>query len=195
MTVWPWPAPADDGAARHLVRGRAVPDFALPATTGEYVSLAARKGRTVLFFYPWTGRPGLPDPPGWDSIAGAHGSTAEAEGFRDLQSAFAALDTTVVGVSTQSADYQRELAERVKLNYALASDLDFRLSDALKLPTFETGGMRFLKRLTVVLLDGRIEQVFYPVHPPDTHAREVLAWLAARAGCGAEERPRGRCGR
>jgi hypothetical protein len=25
---------------------------------------------------------------------------------------------------------------------------------------------------------GRIERVFYPVFPPDTHAREVLDWLA-----------------
>lgn len=191
MTAWPWPAPTDDGAARHLVRGQAVPDIALPTTVGERVSLAARKGRTVAFIYPWTGRPGLPDPPGWDAIPGAHGSSAEAEGFRDLHSAFAALDTAVIGVSTQSTDYQSELAERLRLGYPLASDAAFALVGALKLPTFETGGTRYLKRLTLVLRDGRIEHVFYPVHPPDTHAREVLAWLAARAGYGAEARPRG----
>jgi peroxiredoxin len=32
-----------------------------------------------------------------------------------------------------------------------------------------------------VLRDGRIEHVFYPVFPPDTHAAEVLAWLRAAA--------------
>jgi len=34
-----------------------------------------------------------------------------------------------------------------------------------------------LKRLTLILYDGRIEKVFYPVFPPDRHAEEVIAWL------------------
>jgi hypothetical protein len=35
----------------------------------------------------------------------------------------------------------------------------------------------YLKRLTLALRDGRIEQVFYPVPLPAAHAREVCAWL------------------
>jgi peroxiredoxin len=48
---------------------------------------------------------------------------------------------------------------------------------ALNLPTFTAGGMTLLKRLTLIARNGRIEHVFYPVFPPDTHAEEVIAWL------------------
>jgi peroxiredoxin len=41
--------------------------------------------------------------------------------------------------------------------------------------------MKLLKRLTLVINDGVIEHVFYPVFPPDRNAGEVTAWLAARA--------------
>jgi peroxiredoxin len=167
-----------------------MPDLALPATDGRRVSFAALASWTVIFCYPWTGRPGRPDPPGWDRIAGAHGSTAEAEGFRDLLSAFAALGVHVFGLSTQTTEYQGELAGRLNLGYALASDRSFELARALRLPVFETGGERYLRRLTLVIREGSVEHVFYPVHPPNAHAREVLAWLAAEVGYAIESRLR-----
>lgn len=188
MTGWPWPAPADDGSARHLARRLALPDIPLPTTADREVSFARLPGRTVVFFYPWSGRPGLPDPPGWDDIPGAHGSTAQAEGFRSLATAFPGLDTAVFGVSTQPVGYQRELAERLALPFELASDAAFLLTRALKLPTFATGGVTYLKRLTLVVREGRIEHLYYPVHPPDAHAREVLAWLGASVGYTLESR-------
>jgi peroxiredoxin len=191
VTAWPWPAPLDDGGARHLVRGLRMPDLAMPTTAAENVSFAGLPGRAVLFCYPWTGRPGLPNPPGWDEIPGAHGSSPEAEGFRDLLTAFADLGIAVFGLSTQATDYQRELASRLRLGYPLVSDHGFALAHALRLPTFETVGERYLKRLTLALSDGAIESVFYPVHPPDAHAREVLAWYAAKVGYAVESRLRG----
>ena len=51
------PAPQDDGAARHLTNAK-LPDMALPATDGAQVNLAGLKGRTVVYIYPRTGRPG-----------------------------------------------------------------------------------------------------------------------------------------
>jgi peroxiredoxin len=51
----------------------------------------------------------------------------------------------------------------------------------MALPTFETSGMTLLKRFTLVLDDGTVEHVFYPVFPPDTHAEEVIAWLKRHA--------------
>jgi peroxiredoxin len=175
---WPWPAPEDDGGARHLVRGLRLPDVALPSTQGGTVSLA-REGSAVAFFYPWTGRPGTPNPPGWDAIPGAHGSTPEAEDFRNLHSAFAHLPMTVYGISSQTPEEQQELAARLHLPYPLLSDATFELASALRLPTFVTGGRTYLKRLTLVIREGRIRRNFYPVHPPHAHAREVLAWLTA----------------
>jgi peroxiredoxin len=169
--------PADDGAAWHLRRGRRLPDLALPATTGGCVNLARRNGRVILYCYPWTGRPGLPNPEGWDLIPGAHGSTPESEGFRDLYGGFRQVGAEVFGLSTQTSAYQRELVERLRLPFAILSDCTFALQRALSLPTFKTGGVTYLKRLTLALKDGAIERVYYPVHPPAAHAREVCAWL------------------
>jgi peroxiredoxin len=85
----------------------------------------------------------------------------------------------VLALSTQSRGYQRELAERLHLPFPVLSDEQLELTNALRLPTFETSGMTLLKRLTLVIDDGRISHVFYPVFPPDSHAAEVLAWLGA----------------
>jgi len=169
--------PTDDGAARHLKRGRRMPDLDLPATIAGPVNLARRPGRVIVYCYPWTGRPGRANPKGWDEIPGAHGSTPQTEGFRDLYAGFLQVGAEVFGLSTQAQDEQRELAQRLRLPFALLSDATFALQRALALPTFTADGTTYLKRLTLALNDGAIERVYYPVHPPAAHAREVCAWL------------------
>jgi len=171
------PTLADDGAARHLKRGRRMPDIALPTTAGRRVSFARLPGRVVVYCYPWTGRPGLPNPPNWDDIPGAHGSTPQAEGFRNLYAGFLQAEAGVFGLSTQPTGYQQELVERLELPFEIASDAGFELTRALALPTFETGGVSYLKRLTLCLSKGRIERVYYPIPAPAAHAREVCAFL------------------
>jgi peroxiredoxin len=174
------PVPEDDGAADHL-RGLRMPDFVLTATNGADVNLANLEGTTIAYIYPMTGVPGVPLPEGWDLIPGARGCTPESCGFRDhfaeLQAAGA---SGVFGLSSQTTDYQREVADRLNLPFALLSDPGLELAEALRLPTFEVDGMRLYKRITLVVRDGAIEHVFYPVFPTDTHAAAVLAWLAAR---------------
>jgi len=54
---------------------------------------------------------------------------------------------------------------------------------ALGLPTFEVAGMTLIKRLTLIVRDGLIEKVFYPVFPPDQNAGQVLSWLHAAVQC------------
>ena len=156
-----------------------MPPISLISTSGELVDLSAvsREGRTVFFFYPRSGRPDEPQIPGWDDIPGARGCTPQSCAFRDHFGDFDALGVRVFGVSAQDTDYQREFAERTHLPYPLLSDAGFALTDALRLPTFEAGGMRLIKRLTLVVADGRIARVFYPVFPPDKNAEEVLAYL------------------
>jgi peroxiredoxin len=170
------PVPGDDGEADHLLDA-VVPRVELPATTGTTIDLAALEGRTVLFAYPRTGRPDEELLPGWDAIPGARGCTPETCGFRDAHSQFRDEGARVIALSTQSPDYQRELAERLGLPFPVLSDEALELTRALDLPTFETSGLTLLKRLTLVIDDGRIAHVFYPVFPPDAHAAEVLAWL------------------
>lgn len=179
--AWPWPAPEHDAAARHLTPGLALPDITLPAIDGMSISPAALEGPWVVVIYPWTGRPGLPNPPNWDDIPGAHGSTPEIEGFRDAYVSLRALGFNVLGVSGQTTEDQQEFADRLDVRFPLASDAEGRLREALNLPTFETGDVTYLKRLTLVTRDGKIERVVYPVHPPHTHAGDLLATLRDRA--------------
>jgi peroxiredoxin len=168
---------ADDGGARHLRRGRRMPDIELPTTGGPKVSFARLSGRSIVYCYPWTGRPGLANPPRWDDIPGAHGSTPQTEGFCALHAGFRQVGAEVFGLSTQRTDYQREMVERLRVPFEIVSDAAFEFQQALSLPTFTTGGVTYLKRLTLCLKDGRIERVYYPVGSPAAHAREVCAWL------------------
>ncbi len=117
----------DDGAARHLKRGKRLPDIALPTTSGREVSFARLAGRSIVYCYPWTGRPGQPNPPGWDDIPGAHGSTPQTEGFRDLHAGFRQVGAEVFGLSTQPTSYQRELVARLGLPFEIVSDEHFAL--------------------------------------------------------------------
>lgn len=167
----------DAGGAAHLKRGMRVPDLALPTTAGRAINFARLPGRAIIYCYPWTGRPGSPNPPRWDDIPGAHGSTPQTEAFRDLYPGFREVDAAVFGLSTQSTDYQRELVERLKLPFELVSDEQFAFQRALSLPMFATGGVTYLKRLTLAIKDGRIERVYHPIPAPAAHAREVCAWL------------------
>jgi peroxiredoxin len=171
------PVPQDDGAAQHLA-GLQVPALALAATDGSRVDLSALPGRTVLYIYPLTGQPGNALPDGWDAIPGARGCTPQSCAFRDHHAdMIAAGATRVFGLSTQDTPWQQEAVERLHLPFALLSDASFALTDALRLPTFEALGKRLLKRMAVVIDDGRIATVFYPVFPPDRNAGDVLAWL------------------
>ncbi|HZQ19685.1 MAG TPA: peroxiredoxin [Terriglobales bacterium] len=145
------PAPIDDGAARHLT-GMKVPAIELPASDGGNINLAKLRGRTVVYAYPRTGRPGVPNPEGWDLIPGARGCTPQSCAFRDhFAQLKAAGADRLYGISTQSPGYQREAAERLHLPFALLSDDHLRLTKAMRLPTFETSGMTLLKRFTLII--------------------------------------------
>ena len=171
------PAPQDDGAARHLT-GAKLPDIVLPATEGAPVNLSKLKGRTVVYVYPRTGVPGVDPPDGWDHIPGARGCTPQSCSFRDHFGELKRLGVAqLFGLSTQDTAYQKEAATRLHLPFAILSDEKLALTRALNLPTFSTAGMTLLKRMALVIDDGTITKVFYPVFPPDKNAAEVVAWL------------------
>jgi peroxiredoxin len=174
------PPPLDDGGARHL-EGLKLPDLPLPATDGSTVSLARLGGRSVVYAYPRTGRPdqiALVDD--WDMIPGARGCTPQSCAFRDHHSELLTAGAShVFGLSTQNTDYQREAVARLHLPFAILSDENLALIKALHLPTMEVAGLVLLKRMALVIDDGRITKVFYPVFPPDRNAVDALAWLLA----------------
>lgn len=176
------PVPADDGGADHLA-GTLLPAVSLPATDGTMVDLAAssRQQPMVVFAYPRTGRPGdAPLVPDWDDIPGARGCTAEVCSFRDLAADFATIGAAVFGLSTQDTAYQREAVERLALPYPLLSDAELELTTAIGLPTMEVAGVTVLKRLTMIVAEGHVESVIYPVFPPDRAGAAAMAMLTDR---------------
>jgi peroxiredoxin len=174
------PAPEDDGAAAHLT-GKPLPDVVLRGTNDESIVLSQQPGRIVVFAYPRTGEPGkIGLTEDWDMIPGARGCTPQTCSFRDLAGELKAAGAKrVFGLSTQSTDYQREMAERLHVPFAVLSDHKLELARALNLPTMEVAGETLLKRLALIADDGVITRVFYPVFPPDRNAADVLAWLKA----------------
>jgi len=173
------PVPVDDGACDHLLGAR-VPAVALPGTRGGLVTLAALPGRTVVYAYPRTGVPDRDPPAGWDLIPGARGCTPQSCAFRDHHAELTALGAEVYGLAINSPAWQREAAERLHLPFALLSDEAMQLTRAMRLPTFEAGGVTLLKRFTMILRDGVVEHVRYPVFPTAGDAPAVVAWLLAR---------------
>ncbi|MGY5124177.1 MerR family transcriptional regulator [Streptomyces nigrescens] len=172
------PAPVDDGAAAHLP-GRTLPALSFTGTDGSDIRLdAVSGGRWVLFLYPLTGDPAADIPEGWNEIPGARGCSQEACSFRDQLDALRAEGVDrVLALSSDRADYQQALVDRLHLPYPMLSDPRLTLADELKLPTFEGNGQTLYRRLTLVLRGATIEHVFYPVFPPDTHADEVAQWF------------------
>lgn len=172
------PAPEDDGGARHLP-GMTLPAVVLPATGGGLVNLAELKGCVVLFAYPRTGTPGqigLTDD--WDMIPGARGCTPQSCAFRDLYKDLSdAGASSVFGLSTQDTAYQTEMVERLHLPFPVLSDAKLELAKSLNLPTMTVAGQLLLKRMAMIIRDGKIVHVLYPVFPPDRNAGDVLAWL------------------
>ena len=173
------PVPIDDGACDHLP-GMRLPALALPATDGSAVDLSALSGRSVVYVYPRTGRPDRPIPAGWDEIPGARGCTPQSCAYRDLAAELKSLGARVFGLSTQNTAYQQEAVARLHLPFPLLSDEGLELANMLSLPTFEFDDMTLIKRLTLIINDGAIETVFYPVFPPDADAANVAAWLRER---------------
>jgi peroxiredoxin len=171
------PHPVDDGASSHLNRA-ALPDVPLEATDGSTISLGKLPGRSVVFVYPMTGRPDVALPNGWDQIPGARGCTPQACAFRDQHADLRGAGADhIFGLSTQDSEYQREAAQRLHLPFPLLSDARLSFTQAAKLPTMTVDGRILAKRLALIIDDGVVAHVFYPVFPPDRNAGDVLAWL------------------
>lgn len=171
------PVPEDDGAADHLL-GIKMPDLSLPATSGEQINLFKLPAITVLFCYPMSGVPGIELPAGWDDIPGARGCTPQACSYRDKYPELMKYASQLFGVSTQTTPYQAELKNRVALPYEILSDSNLQLQKGLSLPVFFANNATLIKRLTLIIKDGVISKVHYPVFPSDKDVDWVLAQLA-----------------
>ncbi|WP_433370361.1 MerR family transcriptional regulator [Actinoplanes sp. CA-142083] len=173
-------APGRGSADPSDLVGMRVPSLPFYATDGRPVDLAELgPGRSIVFVYPLTGRPGVDLTDSLLEIPGARGSTEQASWFRDHHAELLAAGAArVFGLSAQSTGYQRELVHRLRLPYPLLPDPRMTLAAALGLPTFGAGDMVLYRRLTLVIRDDVIEHVFHPIAAPAMHALEVLGWLS-----------------
>ena len=150
--------------------GDPAPAFSTIAVGGKYgdgqrVSLSDFAGGiVVLYFYPKDDTPGC---------------TTQACGLRDAWTQFAAMGAEIFGVSIDPVKSHRSFIDKFSLPFPLLSDAELAFASAMRLPLFDVGPMRLLKRLTLIICDGAIEHVFYPVFPPDRNADQVLDWLRA----------------
>jgi peroxiredoxin len=157
--------------------GTHLPDVELPAHNGEQVNLSAIVGTSVVFCYPFTGRPNHPNPEGWDTVPGAHGSTPQALAFSTLYHEFVTLHVKVFGLSLLSSDWQKDFATRNHLPYQLLSDSNQTVTRRLSLETFRAGPDEYLARRTIIISNGVIQHDIYPVFHPEQNAADVLALL------------------
>jgi peroxiredoxin len=153
-----------------------LPDFALRATNGAWIYLARETGRSVCFFYPYTGRPNHADPPSWDDIPGAHGSTPQALAFSKRLAEFQNLNVKIFGIGSQTLEWQNEFVSRNTLTYPLLSDVEMKLADHLRVERFRAGSRKYFKRTTFIVKNGIVELRRNDVDP-HRDADQCLAWL------------------
>ena len=170
------PIPIDDGATNHLI-GMTLPNISLKSTRGDSISVGNFKGKLVIYCYPMTGQPNVPLPEGWDQIPGARGCTPQSCSFRDHYQDIQALGAEVIGLSVQTTDYLKEMADRLHLPFPVVSDSNHEFSKAMNMPTFVAAGMTLLKRVTLIAEDGMIKAVHYPIFPSDSDPAWVIDYL------------------
>ena len=170
------PIPQDDGSTNHL-KGMKLPNVSLNATNGKAVNFGDKKGKLVIYCYPMTGQPNVALPDGWDQIPGARGCTPQSCSFRDHYQELQALGAEVIGLSVQTTEYQKEMADRLHLPFPVVCDVNYEFQKALNMPTFVAAGMTLLKRVTLITNNGVIEAVHYPIFPSDSDPAWVIDYL------------------
>jgi peroxiredoxin len=163
------------------LRGQTLPDVVLESTGGMPVNPKDMRGLSVWFCHPYIGKPGVPDPEGWDNIPGAHGSTPQALGYSALADEFQRHGVSVFGLSFQDTAWQRDFAARNGLRIPLVSDHAREFAVALGLSTFMAGQYSFLTRATLIAQSAEIVAVRSAIADPARDGEETLSLVRSLA--------------
>ncbi|WP_047152385.1 thioredoxin-dependent thiol peroxidase [Aneurinibacillus tyrosinisolvens] len=149
-----------------LTVGQAAPDFTLPASNGEEVSLHDFRGKNVvLYFYPKDNTPGC---------------TKESCDFRDNAGQFEAKNTIILGVSTDSLASHDKFIKKYDLPFILLSDTDAAVSklyDVYKLKkNFGKEYMGIERSTFIIDKEGQLAREYRKVKV-DGHVEEALAFI------------------
>ena len=149
------------------VIGKPAPDFTLPSTTGEPVSLRQFKGKktVILYFYPKDETPGC---------------TREACDFRDHSEELERSSVVILGVSTDSLESHQHFREKQKLPFPLLADEDAAVSKlygVYKQKNLYGKKYMGIERTTFIIdRTGRIAQI-WPKVKVDGHIQDVLEFV------------------
>ena len=159
--------------------GKRIPKLSLTATNGGKVDISTLNGISIIYIYPRTSPPNEPPLKGWDKIPGARGCTLQSRNYAtNYKAILSAGADRVYGLSTQKSGYQKEAVKRLSLPFHLLSDNNLSLATTLGLPTFKIGDTTLLIRITLILQNGRIKKVFFPIKSPEKNAALVLQYLS-----------------
>jgi peroxiredoxin len=160
------------GMRAPAVRLPFAPGEALP---GSVVSLAelARRDSLAVFFYSGVASKG--------AARGRRGGVgieagARVEGWRECEVELEELGYRILGVSSQSSEAQVQFAlDRMVSSFTFLSDSELLLANELGLPTGRgPAGERVYEPLTMLIRDGCIWWVFYPLMSPAVDAEIAI---------------------
>ena len=179
----------NDGQAAHL-EGTKWPDLSLPSTSGKEVNIATLPGVAIVFVYSSSGftppeRPAGPQEVEFASLAHSYkpawGGGGAIEHLRALKASQTTIKraggSTIVGVALESPEIQACTASKLQLSFALASDKQSRVSTQLALPVLPVAGQLLLKEVVMIVCQGVIEKVFYPMPSPEHAPMRIVQWL------------------
>ena len=135
------------------------PDFHLVDAYGDTHALADYQGGwLIIYFYPKDNTPGC---------------TKEACTIRDDSEKFAALNTKVIGVSTDNGKSHLKFTEQQSLPFTLLADTDGKVSSSYG-ALFKLGPLKFCKRHSFIIdPSGKVVKIYRSVSP-SMHSQELL---------------------
>jgi peroxiredoxin Q/BCP len=143
-----------------------IPDFSMPATSGQTFSLADQAGKVVvIYFYPKDSTPGC---------------TTEGQQFRDLYDQFAAVNAIILGISRDSVKSHENFKAKQSFPFELGSDADetvCNLFAVMKMKNMYGKQVRGIERSTFIIdRNGVLRREWRGVKVPG-HAQEVLDFV------------------
>jgi peroxiredoxin len=170
--------PQRELAVTSRLRHKRLPSLELEWMPGEWLDVRSLGSRPlVLYCHPGI-ESGVSESADHGDGQALGADAAECRSFAERELELASMNHRVVGVSSQSATCQLDLATQEALPHVMLSDARLELAEEMGLPTFEVDGVRLYERATLIVRDGRVQKVFYPIPDPAAHAAEVVEWLA-----------------
>ncbi|WP_240375764.1 thioredoxin-dependent thiol peroxidase [Bacillus piscicola] len=147
-------------------QGETAPDFTLPASNGEKISLSDYKGKNVvLYFYPKDMTPGC---------------TIEACDFRDYSQNFEKNNTVVLGISPDPIEKHLKFIEKHDIPFLLLADEEKQVAKAYGVwqlkKNFGKEYMGIVRSTFIIDKDGTIVKEWRNVKVPN-HVREVSDYI------------------